>query len=154
MISKKIICFYIIFNRSTILGSMLYWVYTLWDAFFSWQCKFCFNHINSKLSIMPACHLIKVVKSRYALEALYKSCAGRCREEQYRIDCEYLAYFLPKKFNNIQCFFAHENMKKWPQKLLIIGPNFFSVLLTGPKSAQNQPESHILFHKNDSLCNL
>ena len=126
MISKKIICFYIIFNRSTILGSMLYWVYTLWDAFFSWQCKFCFNHINSKLSIMPACHLIKVVKSRYALESLYKSCAGRCREEQYRIDCEYLAYF-----------FAHENMKKMASNLLIIGPKFFFSIANRPKISPN-----------------
>jgi hypothetical protein len=37
-----------------------------------------------------------------------------------------------KKKNTI----AHETMKKGPQKLLIIGPNFFSLLPTGAKSAQ------------------
>ena len=35
-----------------------------------------------------------------------------------------------------QHFFAHENKKNRPQKLLIIGPILFSVLLARPKSAQ------------------
>ena len=35
-----------------------------------------------------------------------------------------------------QQYFAHENMKNRPQKLLIIGPIFFSLLLACPKSAQ------------------
>ena len=39
-----------------------------------------------------------------------------------------------------QHFFAHENKKNRPQKLLIIGPILFSVLL----APQNQPKSHIL----------
>ena len=73
--------------------------------------------------------------------------------EQYTIDCEYLANFLPKKnskkFKNY-CYkryvtqiysadatmflnFAHENMKK---TVLIIGWKKNSVLPTGPKSAQ------------------
>jgi hypothetical protein len=38
-------------------------------------------------------------------------------------------------FQNIFDFFAHENIKNRPQKLLIIGPSF-SVLPTGPKPAQ------------------
>ena len=38
----------------------------------------------------------------------------------------------------IKHFFALENMKKRPQKLLIIGPNFFfSVLARLPKPAHN-----------------
>jgi hypothetical protein len=40
-------------------------------------------------------------------------------------------------FKKNQLFFAPENIKKHPQKLLIIGPQFFySVLPTGPKPAQ------------------
>ena len=45
-------------------------------------------------------------------------------------------------------FFAPENMKKQPQKLLIIGPQF---LFQYCQPSQNQPKSHILFHKNVSL---
>jgi hypothetical protein len=37
---------------------------------------------------------------------------------------------------NLDFFFAHENMKNHPQKLLIIGPIFFSVLPIEPKPAQ------------------
>ena len=51
-------------------------------------------------------------------------------------------------------YFAPENMKKHLQKLLILAPNFFSVLPTSPKPAQNQPKSHFLFHKSSSPCNL
>ena len=44
--------------------------------------------------------------------------------------------------------FAHENMKNCSPKLLIIGPKLFLSVL---QPAQNQPKSHILFHKNGSL---
>ena len=95
--------------------------------------------------------------------------------EQYTIDCEYLAYFEPKKkekkiriffykrdimqlfsadgtmfLKKFKHFFAHENMKKSPQKLLIIGPNFFFQYC---QPVQNQPKSHFVFHKNVSLHN-
>ena len=45
-------------------------------------------------------------------------------------------------------FFAPENIKKHPQKLLIIGPQF---LFQYCQMNQNQPKSHFLFHKNVSL---
>ena len=46
-------------------------------------------------------------------------------------------------------FFDHKNMKKQPQKLLIIGSNLFFQYC---QPAQNQPKSLILFYKNGSLC--
>ena len=50
------------------------------------------------------------------------------------------------KFNFILSnFFATENIKKHPQKLLIIGPDpFFQYC----QSAQIQPKPQFLFHKN------
>ena len=68
-------------------------------------------------------------------KSLYRSCS---------VDCEYLAYFLPKK--NIVIFFAHENIRKPASKIAHNRPPifFFSVLPTGPKS-------YILFHKNVRL---
>jgi hypothetical protein len=80
--------------------------------------------------------------------------------EQDTIDCEYLVYLEPKKNQkkkiikeilcnfivrtlqnfrkNVNFFknFASENMKKPPSKVAHNWPNFFSVLLTGPKPAQ------------------
>ena len=82
--------------------------------------------------------------------------------EQDTIDCEYLAYFLPKKnfkrrfrkkiikeilgnflarrlqcfWKKINIFFAHKNMKKTFSKVAHNRPNFFSVLPTGSNSAQ------------------
>ena len=72
--------------------------------------------------------------------------------EQYKIDCEYLAYFCQKNLKRdimqlfsadatmflkiFQHFFAHENKQNKPQTLLIIGPILFSVLLACPKLAQ------------------
>ena len=70
--------------------------------------------------------------------------------EQYTIDCEYLAYFLPKKLrrDNLQLFsadatnffktfifLAHENMKNPASKVSYNWHTLFSVLPTGPKSA-------------------
>ena len=55
----------------------------------------------------------------------------------------------------LQCFWKKINIflptKTWinqPQKLLIIGPQFFFQYFL---PAQNQHKSHILFHKNGSL---
>ena len=45
--------------------------------------------------------------------------------------------------------FAHENMKKPPSKVAHNWPNFFFSTYCEP--AQNQPKSHILFHKNGPL---
>jgi hypothetical protein len=81
--------------------------------------------------------------------------------EQYTIDCEYLAHFYQNNFflniekkeykrdimqlfsadaamflKNINIFLLTKTWKNRPQKLLIIGPKFFSVLPTGRKSAQ------------------
>ena len=55
-----------------------------------------------------------------------------------------LRYFLKKT----KIFFAPESMKKYPQKLLIIGPPLF---FQHCQPAQNLPKSHFLFHKNVSL---
>ena len=55
-----------------------------------------------------------------------------------------LRYFLKKNKD----FFAPESMKKYPQKLLIIGPPLF---FQHCQPAQNLPKSHFLFHKNVSL---
>ena len=67
--------------------------------------------------------------------------------EQNTIDCEYLAYFCQKN----KKFHRRKHGKNQPQKLLMIGPIFFSEL---PTPVQNQPKSHILFHKKDFLRNL
>ena len=84
--------------------------------------------------------------------------------EQYTIDCEYLAYFLPNKFNFFLknqksiffkrdimqlfsadgtmffkeiTFFAHKSMEKTSLKSCSKSATiFFSVLPTGPKSPQ------------------
>ena len=52
-----------------------------------------------------------------------------------------------KKLNNKLHFFAPENMKKPPSKVAHNRPNFFQYC----QPAQNQPKSHIRFHKNGSL---
>ena len=71
--------------------------------------------------------------------------------------------FLPLLYATFECrrynifkkklnlFFAHENIKKWPQKLLIIGPKlFFHSTAWPPKPAQNRffilwicPKTHV-----------
>ena len=64
-----------------------------------------------------------------------------------------LQYFL-KKFNISFCptfLLVHENMKKLTSKRCSQLTHFFSVLPTGLNSSQNQPKSHILFHKNGYL---
>ena len=62
-----------------------------------------------------------------------------------------LCYFLVERlqyfFKNIY-FFPHKNMKKPPSKVAHSQPNFFFQYC---QPAQNQPKSHFLFHKNDSL---
>ena len=45
-------------------------------------------------------------------------------------------------------FFAHKNMKKPASK---IAHNWPKVIFQYCQPAQNQPKSHILFHKNGSL---
>ena len=45
---------------------------------------------------------------------------------------------------------ALKNMNNRSQKLFIIGSNFFQYC----QSAQNQPKSHFLLHKNVSFCNV
>ena len=57
--------------------------------------------------------------------------------------CADTKYNVLKKISTF--FFAPENMKKDPQKLLIIGPDpFFHYC----QSAQIQPKYQLLFHKN------
>ena len=53
-------------------------------------------------------------------------------------------------FMKFQLFFAHENMKKTPSKVAHNLPKHFFQYC---QPAQNQPKSHILFHKNGSLGN-
>ena len=55
--------------------------------------------------------------------------------------------FRCKNFFN---FFLHpKTWKNHPQKLLMIGPNFFFQYC---QSAQHQTKLHLVFHKNVSLC--
>ena len=49
-------------------------------------------------------------------------------------------------FKEFKTFFAQENMKKRPQKLLIIGPPFFPVLPTGSK-VKTIPNLNLCFMK-------
>ncbi len=49
---------------------------------------------------------------------------------------------------NLKEMLHPKTFKNCPQKLLIIGPNFFFQYC---QLAQNQPKSHFLFHKNVSL---
>ena len=97
--------------------------------------------------------------------------------EQYTIQCEYLAYFLPKKpskklqktifikgilcnflvwtlyffYKNLTFLFAHKNMKKSTSKFAHDQPKSFFFHYS--QLAQNQPKYHILFHNNGSLRN-
>jgi hypothetical protein len=80
--------------------------------------------------------------------------------EQYTIDCEYLAYFLPKKnseknknykrdimqlfsadatmfFKKFQYFFAHANMKKLASKVAHNRPIFFFSIANRLKISPN-----------------
>ena len=68
-------------------------------------------------------------------------------EDQDTIDCEYLAYFEPKKIK------MYENKKFYKKDFMQLFSEDTTIFFQYCQWAKNQPKSHILFHKKGSLRN-
>ena len=101
------------------------------------------------------CH-VNLVFSCTSKEVLVKDVQPQMKKNRYSLGiifswlrpCAVSSIFSKKKLNKLNFFFAHENMKKLPSKVAHNWPKFFFQYC---QPAQNQPKSHILFHKNGYL---